>query len=684
MMLKKSSNWSSQFFSFFKLSIILVGLLVVTLNPIEKDILIGIYEMVMIISDSPILDKLAAMNILLLRSALVQLILIISLGYVSFDYLRQSRFEINSNVKSAFSWIVLAMILMISTLVKAPFFNYSFTGAYATKYASHVEPAQYMKILNNPFHYQKKYIAARSSNFAGVFETFNTLPLMEWTLFSGYKLLPFSIETTTRLVTSLIGVAALIMAFLFFKQTIGSKESLWITFLIAFSAVFSLATYLTVLDSWLCLFTFSSCYFLSKSLPNKVGHIQLAGVLFGVGAAVKYSIALWLIPIALTLIWFYRTDLKDFLLKSFYYGMSAIFPLVIALTGIKYLPTNLPLSLGLLMAELIITAIILFLLARNTRSVDRIIGTVLKKPLLLLLVIPLSLLIFGLFLHITRLTQYQSDFITDISVLFYWPMYISIFNRLQFWSGQEMLIMALLGSVLIFAKSNQSEKKILASFAIGSLFYLLTASKAIYFHTYYLLIIVITLSIAAGFFIARIADASSKLLKIITILFFITLALKAAIPRTYAQLSMRKPAAETLVNYIQQNINPNDRYILAVDPYTYYEIMIKTDVTSGEITLRMADFPERIKQNELIKTLREQQISYLITNQPDLIEHPELFFIDYYRSFYTQQTRSEQIRNQPLPEVDIPLELAEQTQQLSWEDVATVAEYKIYRVSYGK
>jgi hypothetical protein len=187
-------------------------------------------------------------------------------------------------------------------------------------------------------------------------------------------------------------------------------------------------------------------------------------------------------------------------------------------------------------------------------------------------------------------------------------------TRNMFWFG-------LFGTALAFVTREKPMRRVWIPFVFGSLVYWVVASKAIFFHIYYSLVIVLTLTVSAAYimhFITR--NLRSRLDKSIMLLFFLSLIYPPIHDATDERMKDYWNA-ENAIQYIKQNTKP-DEFILFegfLTPLSIYTgrgfvmpaVMIDDAVRGNIHKIGFAD------------TMRKFKIKYLITPY----EHP--YYMDY-------------------------------------------------------
>ena len=522
----------------------------------------------------------------------------------------------------------LIAILFLFTWIKAPYLAAPFTGEHSMKYNTYVEPAVYMVQKDSMLWNQKKYVSDPVHNPEGIFPKFEHLPLMEWGLFLTYRLFPAAgIELKTRIFTHLIGVLTLLFAWRFFSGYFPKDFNLLLIGLVAVNPVFSFATYVTVLDSIVFLFMFISLRQISVYLERKrIRSLLWAGVWFGVGNAVKYPLFLWLAPIAFLFLYFQRNDNASFFKEYGIYLLTCL--LVTFVTVLAY--SNLISSPGFAFALVSFLALLLWgihrVLVKYEDAVQRSAEYILAKKGILGLIFLLSVAA-GIFLFRTlRLSDYADEFLTDSSLVGNTRLYkYMLFHQFKEYMTRNLFWIGLSGSALALLTRESAMRRVWIPFLFGSLVYWVVASKSIFFHIYYSLIIVWTLTFGAAYFIHfLLGNLKNAMQKSVVVLGFLALILPPAVDATTGRMANFvdvRPA----VQFIKENMKPDEfllfeGYLTPLTIYTGRGFVMPAVLADDAIR-------EDIRRIGFANTMREYRVKYLFTpnEQPFYLDYAPLF-----------------------------------------------------------
>jgi len=462
-------------------------------------------------------------------------------------------------------WYILGLILILALFIfiKYPYMDLNFTGYHEMKYSAYVEPAKHM-LDHNMLWNERKYIADPVLLVDGTYDTFGTYPLMEWGLYTTFKLFPNnSVEFNTRVFTAFIGTLLMISAYLFFKIFFSKKQTLLILFLLSINVIIQFLTYVTVVDNLIILFFFISLYFLVRGLKaNDMRTIFLAGIIAGIGINLKYSLIIFLLPIALILIWFYE---KISVIRRFNYLLfflpNLILQTVIFRISIRYLPTNILLYSSIFIA-LIALQIILYLNIKkisfySEKFIERYLNF---KTFFLFITVPAIILIIAL-IKIEWIDALIKDGITDQYLIFNWQMYKTFFENYRNWLTDPIYYLSLIGLFGVIISKIRKIKLLFFGFLVSALTYLIVASKIIYFHEYYNHIIIITFVLLISNFVYLSYKSLDKFhLKFIFLILVLGLILPPNISNGKEMLSKQDEDVIDVANYLNAHMKEDEYF----------------------------------------------------------------------------------------------------------------------------
>lgn len=559
--------------------------------------------------------------------------------------------------------IGLVLIITMFTAIKAPYFNITFSGM---KYNSYVGPAKYMYEHHNPFWSQKKYSVDPIDNPQGIFKSFGTLPIIEWGLFLTYKLFPGnSIEFNTRIFTNFLGILILIFAYLFFSKWLTKKQSLLVTFLMALNPIINYSSFKTIEDSLLLIFMFISLNYLSVYFNSRdIRYLFFSGLFFGIGNSCKYSLFLWLAPISIILMFFYKKKslLKDIAILI----ILSLIPTIVFKTSLRYLPTNAILSIVKFLAWVAFFILIYYLLKKYNEKLEKFDSFLTSKKFLLFISIVILTLIGVVFLYYTGLYKFSNEFLTDSKLIFNKAMYNFMLNT-QFKSYMTNIVfyLGLIGFIFSLLFGLKKQRILLLSFFSGVMIYWVLASKVIFFHNYYANIIMITFCLSIGIMIYLIGKSfKNKFLSIILLLFIGIIIFPPSYNAVIVILDKEKNQyVGQAAQYLIENTKENEIYIDAGN--NQYLTILSNRAQTRDFLLDSPEIKNSIKEIGFSEAMKKYNISYIVTtkNTPEYERYVNLFADEELKSISYKRTDIilSKIENEyeELPDLEIRNELIE-------------------------
>lgn len=516
--------------------------------------------------------------------------------------------------------VIFLSILIFFTLFKLPYYNLSFSGEVTIKYNTHVERAVNMYNHNDPFRNQRKYnLSDFINNPEGISRGFGEIPLMEWGLLGIFYLFPSnSYELNTRIFMHISGVLTIIFIYLFFRRYLTKSESLLIAFFVSINPAFNVTFYATVLDSILFLFTFISLFFLDKYLDKDgIVNLYIAALISGLGVVIKHSLFLWLTPIALVLIYFKLRKTGKTLATMLIFLLLSLVLIPIHRYSLRLLPVE-PIS-SLVRFFFFSAALtgLLFLISRIMNWINYVIIRITSTKYLRVFSLIIGVLIGYYFIVKFRLYRFSDSFLTDSELLFDPMVYYSIIkNSILHYLTGGLFFLGLFGFILSFLLKNKKRKYLMVAFLAGCFFYLVAASKSIYFHNYYLNIFMVSFIFGAVSFIFSISVLFDKKIPSLILLVFLVLLAPGQVVMSSRLLGTERQDNyfyRQLVNYIITNTNENDIFI---DDSSLMNLCIHTG--RGRIEERhllRRDFIESLNQRGFSESLKKYNVRFLITTR---------------------------------------------------------------------
>ncbi len=523
--------------------------------------------------------------------------------------------------KDTFYTLGLIFIIFIFIAAKIHYWDIPFTHNHPLKYNTYVDPALSMFKNNDPFLYQLKYMNEPIRGSLGLGSSFGGLPILEWTLFIAYKIFwnVLSVESITRLVMSIWGSIALISIYNFLKKAFNKSIGLLSVFLLSVNSIFNLSFFVTVYDAITFSLTFFSFSLLIDSVKkNNIQKLAFSALLLGMGASIKENILIWGFPfIFLYLFLNYRKEIKEFYSKSFLYIITLFLPYIIVRTTINYFPMKEPKYFILFF---VFTAI-LFVFVNKIENIYNFIQRIIKpvvdyinKHKKILWLVPVLVVLMIKAVYSTTISE---EFLTDWTLLFNIDLYYRLLNVQIIPYTGVIPFCIFLFSIFFFIFYNKNKHFDIVMFSLfsGSMFYLITASKVLFFHSYYWLFILasITILISWGiyFMINSFYRGSTRFLYIT--LFIVTLFLHL-MPFVESKLNRQYSDILDVVEYINsENIEEGTSFF---DQANTSYLTIKTDLykISNTDAFATRKFKDSVAEIGFIESMKKYKILYVITS----------------------------------------------------------------------
>jgi len=463
-------------------------------------------------------------------------------------------------------FIAIIILVAIFIGVKAPYMNLSFAGGSVTaKYNSYVEPAKYMAEKNNPFWNQAKYSTNPINNPDGVRNAFGSIPILEWALYVCFEIFKFnSIELNVRIVTALVGVLIIIFSFLVIRRYFPLKMTIIAVTFMVFNQVIHISTFMTVYDSIIILFFLMSLYNLLKYFQTGgFLRLYLASILLGIGFAVKISLAIYSLPI-IAILTFY--NIKDPVARIKIFFIIILFSISVVLAqrySIFYLIQNTGLAIFLSITYIAIYILLYYAIKLNYNRYDDILRKISRNKYYIAGFIALLVGLLILLIYLRGYYRLFPSFITDMKLLFNFDFYrYLLLRRYANYSSEIIFIIGVWGVLfsLMFYKSKIFA--LISAFFVGSAIYTVIASKSIYIHHYYTIIIMITIFISAAlpiyYIFKKLGSKAASYIFILVVMVFLT---RANYQYTARLLSYQYEGAKAASEYLKNNMNSDEYYI---------------------------------------------------------------------------------------------------------------------------
>jgi hypothetical protein len=529
--------------------------------------------------------------------------------------------------------LALFVIVLVALALKMPYIGYDFTGKHTMKYNAFVEPALSMVEHQTPFVNQKLYYADPLYAPQGYSQTFSSLPILEWTLAAAYLALSdMPLEIATRVVTYLLGILMACLVYLYTRKFLHPYLSVSIAGLVAINSIFQFASFVTVNDSILFIGTVLSLLVLERYIASRAhSHLALSAIIAGITIAVKPSAALWLLPIVGVRICMHEM-LPRYKEALFYFGafcFIAIAPFLVVYTTVRYAPTHTLAALLLLLTQALAFAVVTrVMFARKERSLQ-IMTYVIARPVMVLCVAAVGLLAALLLLKHLGFERHLNESFTDLSLLTNMPVYgYMLWEQLRVYVTDPVFYAVPLFAVMLAIPRllDARERALIVPLAVGSIIYFIIASKSIFFHNYYTLIIIFTLSIFFVLLLKRLFIRSVRFPLHLLPVLAIALTWSPNITETHALLSQQRDGYYEACRYLRDHTLTGDLFI--ADSFTQALTLCSGRGAVGDLLfLERPEFKAYVAQNGLRAAFDTFNIAYVVSsrNAIDPLQYANLF-----------------------------------------------------------
>lgn len=525
-------------------------------------------------------------------------------------------FNLNDSKKTTYYYLnknLVFIFIAIFLIIKIPLLNKNFTGNNTIKYNSYVEPAKYMAETNNFLTLQRKYLADPISNTEGLYYNFVSLPTLEWLLALFYKIFgTANIEVSTRLATSLIGVFILLEIFKLISEL--TKDDTWIVLLslLISNPLFIFITQITIYDSIILLIFLISFRKINFYLKNKnTKYLISSSLFFGLALLSKEVVVLWGVPIIFSYILLYnKFNLKNTLSELTLFSFSVFYFFFIFRLWKTYFLNNMLYTVFIILISMTFT-IILFKFSKKALFLIKKLVFLLFKNKILLFIFLFFLLFFTVFIFKLEANNWR-EFITNKNLVFYWPMYFHILKMRQLlYLPIDIFILSIFGFILAIRTDNKMFKNFIISMGFGLLFYLIIASKVIFFHNYYNIYFILFYLILASFFINKLLNFKNIYTKIMFMVVFLIISIRSNYNNTWSELLLyEKEGIKEASDFLKKNTSKGDFYI---DNDNTLSISIYTGL-SRITNLNYKEIKDDINLIGFTETMKKYKIKYLVSS----------------------------------------------------------------------
>ncbi|PIS42836.1 MAG: hypothetical protein COT24_01415, partial [Candidatus Kerfeldbacteria bacterium CG08_land_8_20_14_0_20_40_16] len=467
-------------------------------------------------------------------------------------------------------WIkfaVFCVIIVIYIIIRLPYFNDSFfIRLHPDKNVSYVPAAQEMYNAKNPFVF-------RNPAYTGVFETmeeqqyksFWRMPVLEWTLAPFFALENyFSNEEIVRIYLTLAGIFILLNVYILIRKIFSSFVALSVTFLFSLTPLFNLLTWITTLDlpALVFLLVALNLYFHQRK--------ELAFLMLGFALTSKLSFIVIGLPIFCFLILFTEKERIIYWIKL---ALLAFLPLGLFNVFLQQTPSQPDrLTKNLLLFFLYLISLgVAFIIIKGPFT--RLLQKIQKLKSLwyislgvtgVILVILLTVILQKYFLSLS------DQFLTDSRLILISDFYTVLLSRICFMSIPTVMLLFIIALVLCWTLP-RNKLKILFSFFLASLVFLVMASKSIRFAWYYnhFFILTIFLFVAGLFYQIEKQLSCHRYLKVLLIAIILAASSLHLYPKPAYVLEnkLTQDHIQQLISIIEENTNNGSKILIYASEY---------------------------------------------------------------------------------------------------------------------
>lgn len=514
--------------------------------------------------------------------------------------------------------ICFLLILVLSAGIKILYMKEPLSsGPHSMKYRTLLGPPFEMSTHDDPLQGRVRYPVALENIQNPAKNNFRIIPIYSWGLYSTFEAFPKNgIDLNTHIFTNAIGLITLTLIFIYFSKSFGLPYSIIVTSIISVSILFNITYFITVWDSMMILFMFASLIFLQKFFESrKASHLFIAGMMGGIGINQKYSLFLIITPITLILLYYKSKNKIEFVSQCGFMLPLFLVPEIIHIFSLQKLP-RIPIEATILF--LIFSGITYIIYSKSDlilKKLEMISKRLLNNPISFVPIIILIGISSHLFLELTGLYRFSSNFLTDKYLIFNLELYkYTIIHRFIPCFTLPFFLVGLLGIFLLPVLNIPNRwKETTFAFIVGMTVYWIVASKSIFFHIYYRLIFLTVFAMSTAGIIhtinKKIGIKTGKIIFAGIVIFGLIFPLNlSAINSEFT----RGPEMEKPAEYLSQNTKPDERFI-ALDMnstlLTFYSNRTSINPSIHDQTIRKS-----IKERGFARVMESYNIKYAVTS----------------------------------------------------------------------
>ncbi|WP_254279309.1 glycosyltransferase family 39 protein [Haloarcula marina] len=419
-------------------------------------------------------------------------------------------------VKNRIDYAILFVLFAVFTFIKRQYWGTSFAEPHPQKNMRAVGPALGISKQNDPLYYVQYIKVNPSVSEPGVLDTYAHIPFREVALGILLEFSPYGLHYTTRFFANGLGIALIILIYLYLKSIFNKRFALIGSAFMTVSFYINLVSFVIPQDTIMFLFLFLSLYLVNQFyLKNESYYLALAGFSAGLAFNAKYSSALIFVPIVLFSMYANEETITDYFTNSIGFYTAFVIPEILFRLWISHVPEDPILAIPAIVTLLALIPVIKnfgWLINWYRLGVEKCVN---DRRLFLIASISGVALLYGVW-YAAGFSKFVGPFFTTDPKLLLNPTVYSymLFNQFKPLLGIETFIGGLLGlCVLPVSSLDRIQKYTVFSFIMATFLYWILTLKVIFFHMYYAVIFGITFGLLATVLLYEILEQASVLIE---------------------------------------------------------------------------------------------------------------------------------------------------------------------------
>jgi hypothetical protein len=515
--------------------------------------------------------------------------------------------------------LILSGIILNTFILRFENFNETFNVRMnSDKYVSYVPQAEAIYDNKNFFFFKNPaYTKIHEDPSKQYFNEYWEPPFLQWWLSLFIPLKEFlSLEKVIHLAMLSLGSILLVNMFLFFRHISNTYFALIGTFIFSLTPLYGLLTSITTMDMISLIFFFVSIHLYNN---NKK---RLSTILLSLAVLNKLSFGIIGVAYFAT-IYIFEKKIAS-LIGLFITLFTSLILFKIFIAPIPSIYSNIP----LVIFNIVIFTIVLYLVAKYSELADKLTVKVPDLRLSIgLFALTLSVALIVLYVWKDNFVNLLPNFFSSGSLLISIPFYEILINRSNTMQSGVLIpiltAMSLLGSALII------RNKVLLSFSIASMTYLIIAGLSIRFAYYYnhlFVILSIAITIHAIYLIYSKQTHVTQRVPLFILLIIIIIVAQLEFKADNKYVFQKHPYLERvdpLIEFILENSKPNEKILttqteyITLYMYTRTPFIFITGVRNSPEHPDLNTLRESIVEKGFYASMIDNNIRYIITQNGD-------------------------------------------------------------------